>query len=69
MAKLGFKVSGVIFLIIALMHLLRILFKVTIVAGGHNIPLWMSWGGVAISGIMAIWTLIASYSCSSQQGS
>lgn len=42
------KLVGVIFLIIALVHLLRLAFGWSLIVGEANIPLWLSWLGVII---------------------
>lgn len=47
------KLVGVIFLIIALVHLLRLAFGWTLIVGEANIPLWLSWLGVIIPGYLS----------------
>ena len=47
-------ISGVIFGIIALLHLLRIVYGWEAVIGGWAVPLWLSWIALFISGAFAI---------------
>ena len=49
-------VAGVIFLVIAIVHLVRLTFGATIILGGFAIPLWLSWVGVFVAGYLG-------YSC------
>lgn len=42
------KLVGVVFLIVALVHLVRLAFGWNLILGGANIPLWLSWFGVII---------------------
>lgn len=47
------KVVGGIFLIVALLHLVRIAFGWSFVLGDATIPLWLSWLGVLVSGYLS----------------
>lgn len=42
------RLVGLIFLIIALVHLLRLAFGWNLIVGEANIPMWLSWLGVII---------------------
>ncbi len=46
------KVASVIFGIIALLHLLRIVYNVVIVIGSYQLPLWISAGGFIVTAIL-----------------
>ena len=46
-------VTAVLFLIIALLHLLRIAFGWTAEIGGLGIPIWASWLALVVSGTLA----------------
>ncbi len=46
-------VAGVIFLVIALMHVLRLVLKWEVVVNGRTMPMWVSWVGVLIAGCLA----------------
>lgn len=50
------KLLGIVFLIIAFLHLVRIAFGWNLIFGDISIPLWISWLGVLIPGYL-------SYSC------
>lgn len=49
-------VAGVLFLVVALVHFMRVTFGWGLILGGFAVPLWLSWIGFAI-------TLYLSYSC------
>jgi len=46
-------VSATLFLIVAIMHLLRIIFGWSVEIGGLSIPFWVSWLGVLVAGALA----------------
>ncbi len=46
-------VAGVIFLVIAIMHVLRLVLKWEAVVNGRAVPMWVSWVGVPIAGYLA----------------
>lgn len=46
-------VAGTIFLLVAVMHLLRIILQWQAIIGGFEIPLWASWVGVGVAGYLA----------------
>ena len=41
-----FAVSGTVFLLIALVHLFRILQDWQVIIGDYTLPVWMSWAAV-----------------------
>ena len=45
--------TGSLFLIVAALHLLRIIFGWPAVIGGLDIPLWASWLALIVSGALA----------------
>ncbi len=47
------KVVGAVFLIVALLHLLRIAFGWNLILGDNAVPLWLSWFGVIIPGYLS----------------
>ncbi len=51
--KTYIRVSGVIFLVVALLHLLRLLLKWDAVIGGWTVPTWFSGVGVFVAGWLA----------------
>jgi hypothetical protein len=46
-------VTATLFLLMAIMHLLRIIFGWQAEIGGLNIPFWASWLGVLVAGALA----------------
>jgi len=52
-----FLISGVIFAIVALAHLLRVTQGWDIIVAGKVIPMWISWAGLVITAILAYFGL------------
>jgi hypothetical protein len=50
-------VTGALFLIVALLHLLRIVFGWGAEIGGLGIPIWASWLGLLVAGAFAYFGL------------
>ena len=50
--KTFLQVAGVIFLVIAVIHLLRIVFGVPATVGGQSIPMWVSWFPLLFMGFL-----------------
>lgn len=48
-------VAGIIFSFVALMHLLRLIYKPIVLIAGKNIPLWVSIIGFIFPLVLAIW--------------
>ena len=46
-------VTATLFLVVAIMHLLRIIFGWQVEIGGLSIPFWVSWLGVLVAGALA----------------
>ena len=46
--------AAIIFAIIALAHLYRLFTNFQIILGSHMIPMWVSYAGVLIPGILAV---------------
>jgi hypothetical protein len=46
-------ITAVLFLIMALVHLLRIIFGWPTQIGGLNIPIWVSWLALVVTGALA----------------
>jgi hypothetical protein len=51
------QISGVLFGIIALAHLLRLLQHWPVDLAGHMVPLWASWVGLLLAGGLSVWAL------------
>ena len=51
--KMGSLLAVIIFILVAVAHLMRIVGGTEIVIGGNNIPLWISVVGVVVPGLVA----------------
>ena len=51
------QVSGVLFGLIALGHLLRLWRHWPVDLAGHTVPLWASWLGLVMTGALSIWAV------------
>ena len=45
--------TTILLILIAIVHILRILFRVEVTAGGTSIPMWVSWVAVLVTGILS----------------
>jgi uncharacterized protein involved in cysteine biosynthesis len=45
--------TATLFLVVALMHLLRIIFGWSVEIGSLSIPFWVSWLGILVAGALA----------------
>jgi hypothetical protein len=50
-------VAGVIFAVVALLHLLRIYMDWPVVIADWSVPMWVSWVALVVAGILTIWGL------------
>jgi hypothetical protein len=48
-------VSAVIFAVVAIAHLIRILRRWTVHIGPYSVPMSLSWIGLVIAALLAIW--------------
>jgi hypothetical protein len=51
------QISGALFGIIALAHLLRLFQHWPIDLAGHTVPQWVSWLGLLLAGGLSVWAL------------
>ena len=51
------QISGALFGLIALAHLLRLFRHWPVDLAGHLVPLWASWLGLVVAGALSIWAL------------
>ena len=49
--------AGVIFAVVALVHLLRIAMDWPIMIGSWTVPMWVSWIGLAVAGTLSFFGL------------
>jgi len=45
--------AGTLFLLVAILHALRLLFGWHASMGGWIVPMWVSWAGVVVAGFLA----------------
>ena len=50
-------IAGVIFALVALVHLVRIYFGWSIVIGGWSVPMWPSWIAFVVAGALSYFGL------------
>ena len=48
-------VSGILFTLVALAHLLRILYGMSVQIDAIDVPMWVSWIGLVVPGALAVW--------------
>ncbi|MDJ0599065.1 MAG: hypothetical protein QNJ37_09545 [Crocosphaera sp.] len=53
--KLYLMISGVIFALIGLFHLLRIIFQWPAMVGAWTVPFVISLGAIMVAGILTVW--------------
>jgi membrane protein implicated in regulation of membrane protease activity len=49
------QIAGIIFFLVAILHLLRIITKVPILVSGWLIPIWVNWMGFVVTGLLSVW--------------
>ncbi len=47
------RIAGIVFLVISVVHALRLVFRWDVVIGGWPVPMWVSWVAVALFGVLA----------------
>ncbi len=52
--KIYFSTTAAIFLIIAVLHILRILLGWEAVIGGWTVPFWLSWAAIILAGYLSL---------------
>lgn len=55
-------VSGILFALMAIVHILRLALGWVWTCNGYDVPMWWSIAGVVVLGLMAIWDLRV-YAC------
>lgn len=55
--KLYFIFSGVLFGLIALAHLLRLVYQTPAQLGSWTVPFWLSWLALIVPGFLCVWGL------------
>ncbi len=47
-----FLVSGTIFGLVAVAHLVRVVYQMPVQVGEWAFPMWLSWGGLVVAGVL-----------------
>ena len=50
-------ISGILFALVALAHLLRILYGMPVLVDDYDVPMYLSWFGFAVPAALAVWAL------------
>ena len=53
-------ISGIIFALVSLLHLLRVLLNTEVLIGSWETPMFISWGGFLFAALLAIWAFALS---------
>jgi len=48
-------VSALIFALVAIAHLVRLIKQWSVLIGPASIPMWVSWTGLVVAALLAIW--------------
>jgi hypothetical protein len=46
-------IVGIVFLVVMLLHLARLVFNLNLALGSFDVPVWLSWVGVFITGYLS----------------
>lgn len=57
MKKAYIALTGGIFGLIAILHILRLVNRWPVDIAGHTMPVWLSGFGLAFSGLLSLWAL------------
>lgn len=57
--RTALRVAGAIFLVVAVLHVLRVIFLVRVLVGSHWIPLRVSAVGAVLTLVLAVWMFMA----------
>lgn len=59
MRKAALFVAGIIFALMAILHITRLYFQFPIIINSMLVPLWVNWVGLVVSGTLTIWMFTA----------
>lgn len=48
-------ISGVVFALVAIGHLVRLLQHLPVLFGEWAVPMWASWGGMVVAATLCVW--------------
>ncbi len=49
------RIAGIIFFLVAILHLLRIITEAPILVSGYLLPIWVNWMGFVVTGLLSVW--------------
>ncbi len=55
MDRMALRIAGIVFLVVALVHLARLVFNWTVTVNGCVIPVWTSGAGFFMALVLALW--------------
>ena len=51
-------ISGIIFGLVAILHLVRLIWKVSVQFGSKVLPMRISWGGLVAATVLCVWAFV-----------
>ena len=51
--KTGSFVAMIFLVLVAIAHILRVIWQVEVIVGGHYLPMWMSYAAVILTAVLA----------------
>jgi len=55
MKNTALKVAGVIFLLVSIIHFLRVILKIEVIIAGYTLPIWFSILGFIFPLLLSLW--------------
>ena len=49
------QVTGVVFVVVALAHVVRLVLDWPVQVAGWVVPIWISWIGILVAGALCVW--------------
>jgi hypothetical protein len=53
--KFGLRVAGLIFGVVAILHLIRLLLSVPVLISDYSLPVWVSYVGFVVTAFLSAW--------------
>ena len=60
---MGLRTAGIVFAIVCLGHLLRVVTRVDVLIGGHELPVWTNAVACVVAGGLSVWMWKLSAPC------
>jgi ABC-type lipoprotein release transport system permease subunit len=51
-------ISGIIFGLVAILHLVRLVRQLPAQLGSKVLPMWISWGGLVFATVLCVWAFV-----------